>query len=91
MKSGYEYKEESIVKNKLKEIIFISVIALGLIFNIDNVISLKKLKSLQKNKIMEIYSVKAKEDIVVDGGIIDFYRIDPNKIEAAITDKTKGI
>ena len=67
------------MKKILKGIMIISVIVSGLMFNFDEVNSLNDLTSIQKNKNIEIYSVKNKEEVIINNGIVNFYEVDPNK------------
>lgn len=72
------------MKNILKRILVFSIVLLLLISNVNSlelVGALKKITMPQKNKLVEIYQVKDKKDVIISNNIIDFYEKDPNKQE----------
>ena len=69
------------MKNILKRILVFSIVLLLSISNINAIDITYAITEHKKSKIVEIYEVKAKEEVILNNGIVDFYETDPNKAE----------
>ena len=69
------------MKNILKRILVFSIVLLLSISNTNAIEVAKAITTHKINTSVEIYEVKAKEEVIINNGIVDFYETDPNKEE----------